>query len=89
MRRIITTLCLIVIALLASAAAALGEASGQGLYGPADDKVVTNAGFIIIITVPLFIGLMSALQWKLDKRKQARKTASKARASSADWQGGW
>jgi ABC-type proline/glycine betaine transport system permease subunit len=89
MRRLVRTLCLVAIALLASASVALGEATGQGLYGPADDKVVTNAGFIVIIAVPLFVGLMSALQWKLDKRKQARKAASKARASSADWQGGW
>ena len=87
--RITIALSLVAIALLGSAATALGEASGQGLYGPADDKVVTNAGFIIIITVPLFVGLMSALQWKLDKRKNARKAAEKARRTRAEWAGGW
>jgi hypothetical protein len=88
-RRIAITLSLVSVAVLASAASALGEAAGEGLYGPADDKVSTNSGFLIIITVPLFVGLMSALQWKLDKRKQARKAAAKARASGAEWQGGW
>jgi hypothetical protein len=32
---------------------------------------------------------MSVLQWKLDKRKDARKAATKRRASSAQWHGGW
>jgi hypothetical protein len=88
-RRIAITLSLVSVAVLASAAGAFGEAAGQGFYGPADDKVSTAAGFLIVITVPIFVGLMSALQWKLEKRKQARTAAAKARASGAEWQGGW
>ncbi|MFL5843666.1 MAG: hypothetical protein ACJ762_03165 [Solirubrobacteraceae bacterium] len=74
---------------LLTAPAALAHDQGQGWYGETNDKVVTNAGFILIIFFPLFILLASLLQWKLEKRKNARKAASKARSSSARWQGGW
>jgi len=85
MRLLPTTLVLF----LLSAPAALAHDQGQGWYGEANDKVVTNAGFILIIFFPTFILLASLLQWKLDKRKDARKKAAKARASSRRWQGGW
>jgi hypothetical protein len=32
---------------------------------------------------------MSLLQWRLDKRKEARKLAAKRRAGAAEWRGGW
>ena len=85
MRLLPTTLVLF----LLSAPAALAHDQGQGWYGETNDKVVTNAGFILIIFFPTFILLASLLQWKLDKRKDARKKAAKARASSRRWQGGW
>ena len=59
--------------------------SGEGTYGEADDKVVTNAGFVIIIFFPLFILVMSLLQWRLEKRKARRKKT----LPPADWAGGW
>ena len=68
---------------------AVAHDQGQGWYGEADDKVVTNAGFILIVFFPLFVFLMSMLQRSLDKRKDARKKAVKARAASRRWQGGW
>jgi hypothetical protein len=71
------------------APAALAHDGGQGWYGATNDKVVTNAGFILIAFFPLFILFASMLQWKLDKRKDARKKAAKARSSSRRWQGGW
>ena len=74
---------------LLAAPAALAHDQGQGWYGETDDKVVTNAGFILIIFFPLFILFASMLQWKLEKRKDARKKAAKARAASRRWQGGW
>jgi hypothetical protein len=74
---------------LVLAPAALAQNSGEGLYGPADDKVVTNAGFILIAAFPLLALVLSLAQWRLDKRKEARKAALKARLSSADWRGGW
>jgi preprotein translocase subunit YajC len=71
------------------ALAAPGQDQGNGWYVPANDKVVTNAGFILIAFFPLFILLMSLLQWRLDKRKQARKAAAKGRAGSKVWTSGW
>ena len=63
-----------------SPAALAAPDGGQGTYGEADDKVVTNAGFIVIAFFPLFILAASLLQWRLDKRKDARKAAAKRRA---------
>lgn len=78
-----------IVLLLLTAPAALAHDQGQGWYGETNDKVVTNAGFIIIAFFPLFILFASLLQWKLEKRKDARKKATKARAASHRWQGGW
>ena len=44
---------------LLSAPVALAADDGQGTYGPADDKVVTNAGFILIGGIPLMLMLFS------------------------------
>jgi len=67
------------LALLAPLAFA-AEDHGEGLYGETNDKVVTNAGFILIAFFPFFILVMSLIQWRLDKRKEARKAAAKLRA---------
>ena len=81
---------LLTLALLAVAApAAFAHDGGEGWWGETNDKVVTNAGFILIAFFPLFILVMSLLQWKLDKRKDARKKAAKARVARADVRGGW
>jgi hypothetical protein len=75
-------------ALLAPLALAV-EDHGEGLYGETDDKVVTNAGFIVIAAFPLLILFLSLLQWRLEKRKDARKQAEKLRSARTDWRGGW
>jgi hypothetical protein len=75
--------------LLVLAPSALAHDGGQGLYGEANDKVITNAGFILIAFFPIFIFLASLLQHTLDKRKDRRKKAAKARASRPEWRGGW
>lgn len=62
---------------------------GRGLWGGANDKVVTDFGFILIIFFPLLAFVLSVIQWRLDKRKQARKAAEKARIGDAHWHGGW
>jgi hypothetical protein len=81
---------LLALALLAvSAPAALAHDGGEGLWGETNDKVITNAGFILIAFFPLFILFASLLQWRLDKRKEARKKAAKARVARADMRGGW
>ncbi|HXP28298.1 MAG TPA: hypothetical protein VN804_00965, partial [Solirubrobacteraceae bacterium] len=72
---------------LASAAQAYND--GRGFYGATNDKVVTDAGFILIIFFPVFVFTMSMLQKALDKRKEARKAAHKAQLSNAQWRGGW
>lgn len=70
------------------APAALAHDGGQGFYGETNDKVVTNAGFILIIFFPVFITLMSLLQRGLEKRKAARKKVQGSGAG-AQWRGGW
>ena len=74
---------------LALPAAAGAYNDGRGFYGASDDKVVTDAGFILIVAIPLFVLLASMLQKSLDKRKKARKAAHKAYLNNPRWRGGW
>jgi hypothetical protein len=74
---------------LLSAPVALAADDGQGTYGPANDKVVTDAGFILIGGIPLMLMLFSIIQMTLDKRKTRRLQAAKARRARADERGGW
>jgi hypothetical protein len=89
--RLLATLATTGLALLVLVPAALASTpdGGTGTYGEADDKVVTNAGFIVIAFFPLLVFALSMLLWRLEKRKDARKAATKHRAASADWHGGW
>jgi hypothetical protein len=92
MRRALHTFALAVALLALTAPLALaaeGHDGGEGTYGETSDKVVTNAGFIIIAAFPLLIFVLSMVQWTLDKRKDARKKAAKARRARADLRGGW
>jgi hypothetical protein len=72
-----------------AAVAAPGHDGGNGSFGPADDKVVTNAGFILIFGIPLLILILTLIQSALDKRKDRRLAAAKARRARADVRGGW
>jgi hypothetical protein len=85
MRSLLTAL----LALALFAPPALAHDGGVGLYGPTDDKIVTNAGFILIIFFPLLIVIVSLTQARLDRRKEARKAAHKAHESSGEPRGGW
>ena len=92
MRRTLHTalLTLSLMALTAPVAlAAEGHDGGEGLWGETNDKVITNAGFFLIAFFPLFIFVMSMIQGTLDKRKDRRKAAAKARKARADQRGGW
>jgi hypothetical protein len=90
MRRTAFRTLLLTVALLAvSAPAALAHDGGEGLWGETNDKVITNAGFVLIAFFPLLIFFASLLQWRLDKRKDARKKAAKARSARVDVRGGW
>jgi hypothetical protein len=83
-------LALVVLFVLAPMALGLDRIDGgEGTYGETSDVVVTNVGFILIGFFPTLILLLSLLQWRLDKRKEARKLAAKRRAGAAEWRGGW
>ncbi len=73
---------------LVLAPAAQAENDGRGYYGATNDKVVTDAGFIVIAFFAVFVFAMSMLQRHLDKRKEARKAAQKA-LGDVQWRGGW
>jgi heme/copper-type cytochrome/quinol oxidase subunit 2 len=88
--RIMTALLVFTVTMLTIAPAAFARAdAGQGLYGETNDKVITNAMFLVIIFFPTVIVLLSLVQWRLDKRKHARMDAAKRRAANVDWRGGW
>jgi hypothetical protein len=89
MRRGLHTLLLTVTLFALSAPAALAGDGGEGLWGETDDKVITNAGFFLIGFFPLFVFTMSMIMWFLDRRKDRRKAAEKARRARADMRGGW
>jgi hypothetical protein len=92
MRRLATTLLLSASTLLVFAQVALADSEndhGEGWWGETNDRVVTYFGFAVIAFFPLFIFFASLLQWRLDKHKDARKAADKARAARADLRGGW
>jgi hypothetical protein len=89
MRHLIGPLTLALALVLALAPVALGHDGGEGTYGETNDKVVTNAGFILIAFFPLFIFAMSLLQHTLDRRKARRKAGRKALAREDAARGGW
>jgi hypothetical protein len=86
LRRLPISAVLAIATVLVAASPALAHNNGEGWWGETDDLVVTNAGFILIVFFPLFILLVSLLQWRLEKRKYARQAAAKRAAES---QGGW
>ena len=92
MKRFGTSLSLTLTTLLLLAPAALADTAndhGEGWFGETDDLSITLAGFVLIAGFPLFILLASIALWRLDKRKDARKAADKARMKRADARGGW
>lgn len=88
-RRLSTSLLLALTTLLVVAAPVLAHDGGEGIYGETNDKVVTNAGFILIIFFVMFIFVASMIQWRLELRKERRKAAAKARSQGAPAGGGW
>jgi hypothetical protein len=89
MRRLSASLVLsVLLVALVLAPAAQAYNDGRGFYGATDDKVVVDAGFILIVFFPAFVFAMSMLQRHLEKRKEARKAAKKA-LGDVQWRGGW
>jgi hypothetical protein len=88
--RIVTTLILTSATLLTFASDAFARADGgQGLYGETNDKVITNAMFLVILFFPTVALVLSVIQWGLDRRKHAKLDAEKRRKANVDWRGGW
>jgi hypothetical protein len=79
-------LALVWLGLLAPTAIA---SDGHGYYGATDDKVVTFAGFSLIVFFTLFVIVMSLIQGRLDRRKDARKAAARLSFGNGRWRGGW
>jgi hypothetical protein len=71
------------------AMASEGHDGGEGLWGETNDKVITNAGFAIIAGIPLLILVLTLIQSSLDRRKDRRLAAARARQERADLRGGW
>ena len=85
-----TLLTVWLLALSAPAAlAAEGHDGGEGWWGPTNDKVITNAGFAIIAGIPVLIFVLAMTQRALDRRKDRRLAAAKARRERAEMRGGW
>jgi hypothetical protein len=88
LRRLMSTVLVLALVLAVFAPAAFAENDGRGIYGATNDKVVTDAGFILIIFFPTFVLVMSMIQARLEKRKEARKAAKK-QLGEVEWHGGW
>ncbi len=88
-KRLVTLVLLNLTALLLLAPLALAEDHGEGWWGETTDLDITIAGFILIAGFPLIILINSLILWRLEKRKDARKAAAKARSARADARGGW
>ncbi len=88
-RLLVKAIPLALLLLLVLAPAALAFNNGRGFYGETDDKVVTNAGFILILFFPIFVFVASRVQGHLDRRKKARFKAAKAQRGNAYLRGGW
>jgi hypothetical protein len=78
-----------VVAFALMAPVALAHDGGEGLYGETNDKVVTNAGFILIVGIPILVLILTLIQSALERRKDRRLAAAKARKARADLRGGW
>jgi len=91
-RTVLRTIALtgLLLALTAPVAmAAEGHDGGEGLWGETNDKVITNAGFALIAGIPLLILVLTLIQTALDRRKDRRLAAAKARRARQDLRGGW
>jgi hypothetical protein len=89
LRTIVLTAVFLVLMAPAALAATEGHDGGEGLWGETNDKVITNAGFALIAGIPLLVLTLTLIQTALDKRKDRRLAAERARKSRADLRGGW
>jgi hypothetical protein len=74
--RLAAALCASLALLLATAPAALAE-NGAGLAGPVTDKTITFFCFGVIAFFAAIVIVLSLIQGRLEKRKEARYDALK------------
>jgi hypothetical protein len=60
-------------AFLLLAAPAFASDNGEGLVGRTDDRIITFFSLGVVVFFAVVVVLLSALQARLDKRKEARK----------------
>ena len=80
MRRPLAALAVWIATLALVAPAALANDHGQGLYGETDDKVVTNAGFILIAFFPPWCWCSASSRGGWTSARRRASPAQKARA---------
>jgi hypothetical protein len=67
--RLILTVALSLVALLALAPAAMA-ADGVGLWGRTDDKVITYFSFAVMAMFAILVVVLSVIQGRLESRKE-------------------
>jgi hypothetical protein len=70
-RTFVALLPALIVAALLTEPALAGD-GGEGLYGKADDKVITNFGFGLMIFFALLVTGLSLAQHLLEKRKRPK-----------------
>jgi hypothetical protein len=55
--------------------ALLASDNGEGLVGETDDRIITFFSLGVVIFFAVFVSVMSALQGRLERRKDERKAA--------------
>ena len=60
---------------LLSELALLASDNGEGLVGETDDRIITFFSLGVVVFFAVFVVLMSALQGRLERRKDERKAA--------------
>jgi hypothetical protein len=68
MRALVTSTSVLLMSLLL-AAPALALDNGEGTYGKTNDKIITNAGFLLMIFFTALVIVLSVAQHLLGKRK--------------------
>ena len=71
--RLAWTAALATLISVALAAPALASDNGEGLLGETDDRVITFFSLGVIVFFTVFVIVASAIQARLDRRKEERK----------------
>jgi hypothetical protein len=64
---------IVLVTWLALAAPAFAGDNGEGLYGATDDRIVTFFSLGVVVFFAVFVIVASAIQARLEKRKEERK----------------